>query len=56
MCCTPKRHHGFMGGGCCCPPRRFFLKEEEIKRLENYREGLKKEILGVERKIEEMKK
>jgi hypothetical protein len=44
MCC-----HGQPHG------RRFLTKQEKIKRLEEYAEELKKEMVAVEEKINEMK-
>jgi hypothetical protein len=35
--------------------RRIFTKAEKIKRLEDYAEELKKEIVAVEERIKEMK-
>jgi len=35
--------------------RRYLTKEEELERLSRYRDELKREIEGVERKMEEMK-
>jgi len=45
---------------CCSSPhkgvnRRYLTKEEELERLSRYRDELKREIEGVERKMEEMK-
>ncbi|MGQ9629947.1 MAG: hypothetical protein ACUVXI_06455 [bacterium] len=42
---------GYIGWG-----RRFLTREEEIAELERYKENLSKEIEGVERRIEELKK
>jgi len=50
-CCTPHR--------CChhmAVHRHFFSKEEKIEMLERYRDELKKEIDGVEQKLQELKK
>ena len=55
MCCMTERHHGYSSMRCCCSPRRFFTKEEEIEMLEDYKDQLKKELEGVDRKIKEMK-
>jgi len=54
-----------MNGECCCTSsagchaqphgRHFLTKEEEIKRLENYADELKKEIAAVEEHIKELK-
>ncbi len=52
--------HGFKGsGGCSCGCgsghgfRRFFTAEEKRESLENYREQLKKELAGLEERIEQ---
>ena len=45
-------------GGCCrYGPgfRRFFSSKEEKERLENYRDQLKKELVGVEESIKGLK-
>ncbi len=60
-CCTGGgMHHGFHGGGmsCCCGGmgfRRFISPAEELERLKNYLEELKKEVAGVEARIHELK-
>jgi len=61
--CQPKtaRISGGLAGctcGCCgcgCGPgfRRFFSTQEERERLENYRDQLKKELVGIEERIKE---
>jgi hypothetical protein len=64
MCCEPKGSWKGAGtsesGCCCCGPvtffRRFISSQEEAERLEEYREQLKKEISGVEERIEELKR
>lgn len=43
-------------GYCGCRFRQFLSPEEEIELLEGYREQLRKEIVGVEKKIDELKK
>jgi hypothetical protein len=54
-------HHGFHGGrmmsGCCCGMgfRRFISPAEELERLRDYLEELKKEKAGVEARIHELK-
>ena len=57
MCheCTPI---GFTRGisYCGCRFRRFLSPEEEVKLLEDYREQLRREIAGVEERIQELKK
>ncbi len=47
---------------CCCGGdegttlvRRYKTSKEEMEKLENYRDGLKKELAGVEERIQEMK-
>jgi len=63
------RGHGFCGGGmhhgfghgrmmsCCCGMgfRRFISPAEELERLRDYLEELKKEMAGVEARIHELK-
>ena len=44
--------------GCCgCGPffRRFVSAKEEVERLEEYRDQLKKELAGLEERIQELK-
>lgn len=44
--------------GCCgCGPffRRFISVEEEIERLEKYRDQLKRELQGVEERIQDQR-
>jgi hypothetical protein len=58
--CHPKRHHQAIGHGPChcgCSPffRHFITSEEEKRRLEEYKEQLKKELQGVEECIQEFK-
>jgi hypothetical protein len=64
-CCTFGGGRGH-GGCCCCGGmmpgccsgmgwRRFMSPAEELERLQNYLEELKKEIAGVEARIREMK-
>ncbi|MFC2024014.1 hypothetical protein ACFLTJ_00315 [Chloroflexota bacterium] len=51
-------HHGMSGTcGCGCGgfQRRFVSAKEEQDRLENYAEQLKKELAGVEERIQELK-
>ena len=57
-----QRHSGSggCGCGCCgcgCGPffRRFISKEEEEERLEEYRKQLKKELAGLEQRLQELK-
>jgi predicted nucleic acid-binding Zn-ribbon protein len=61
-CCTGGMghgfHHGRMMSGCCCGGmgfRRFISPAEELERLKNYLEELKKEVAGVEARIHELK-
>jgi hypothetical protein len=58
-CCTPGgghgHHHGGMGGGCCRGWRRFVSPAEEMERLRDYLEELKKEMAGVEARLHELK-
>ena len=52
------------GCGCCCYSgcgcgtsfRRFISRKEELERLEEYKDQLKKEVEGVEEHISELKK
>ena len=63
--CQPRRGPESTGGwgctcGCCgcgCAPsfRRFFSSREMEECLENYRDQLKKELAGVEERLEELK-
>jgi len=46
--------------GCCCEAdtmlvRRYKTAKEEMEKLENYREELKKELAGIEERIRELK-
>jgi len=46
--------------GCCCEAdtrlvRRYKTAKEEMEKLENYRDELKKELAGVEERIRELK-
>lgn len=43
--------------GCGCGPffRRFVSAKEEVERLEEYRDQLKKELAGLEERIQELK-
>ena len=61
-CCSGGgMHHGFHGGrmmsGCCGGMgfRRFISPAEEVERLRDYLEELKKEMAGVEARIHELK-
>ena len=61
-CCSGGgMHHGFHGGrmmsGCCSGMgfRRFISPAEEMERLRDYLEELKKEMAGVEARIHELK-
>ena len=61
-CCSGGgMHHGFHGGrmmsGCCGGMgfRRFISPAEELERLKDYLEELKKEMAGVEARIHELK-
>ncbi|MFC2023968.1 hypothetical protein ACFLTJ_00075 [Chloroflexota bacterium] len=50
-------HHGMSGArghGCCGFPRHFISVKEEQERLANYAEQLKKELAGVEERIQEL--
>lgn len=46
---------------CCCGPgavmlfRHFVSRKEELERLEEYRDQLKKELTGLEERIQESK-
>lgn len=42
---------GCCGCGCGTGFRRFFTSREELERLENYRDQLKKELTAVEERI-----
>jgi hypothetical protein len=43
------------GQSCCGMTRRFVTKEERREALESYRDELKKELTGVEERLEELK-
>ena len=49
-CCVPCEC------GCCPPFRRYYSSDEERERLESYRDQLKKELAGVEERIDGMEK
>ena len=61
--CQPRGMQGMYGalgcncGGCGCGTffRRFISAKEEQERLEEYRDQLKKELEGVEERIQELK-
>jgi len=59
--CGGGMHHGFGHGrmmSCCCGGmgfRRFISPAEELERLRDYLEELKKEMAGVEARIHELK-
>jgi hypothetical protein len=51
-------HHMGKGQGACgcsCGGRKFLSKEEELESLEEYKESLKRELEGVEEKLNELK-
>jgi hypothetical protein len=59
-CCEPIVIRRVIGGGeSCCEPggfqRRFTTKEEELAKLEDYRDQLKKELDGVEEYLKDLK-
>ena len=62
MCCEPtNRGRGICMPHTCCGGytlgHRYFLsKEEEIELLEEYKKELEKEMSGVERKLQTIKK
>jgi hypothetical protein len=60
--CQPRRGYESIGAWeCCCGCfesgsfRRFISAEEELEMLEGYRDQLKKELVGVEECIQELK-
>ena len=58
-CCSGgKGHHGHHkahgSGTCCGMQRRFITKAEQREALENYRDQLKKELTGVEERLQEL--
>ena len=64
MCQPGARQKTFEGRGCNCGrcgcgcggfSRRFISAKEEQERLEEYRDQLKKELAGVEERIQELK-
>jgi hypothetical protein len=59
-CCEPIIIKRVMDGkdGCCQPggfQRRFVTKEEELEKLQEYRDQLKKELEGVEEHLKDSK-
>jgi hypothetical protein len=64
MCCDPKEARSGLDCCCvtesCCAPghmvRRFRSSKEDVERLEAYKAELKKEISGVEERIQELKR
>jgi hypothetical protein len=55
------RSRGQFGCGCSCGccgfvPRLYFSREEERDWIEKYRDELKKELIGVEERLKELKK
>ncbi len=48
-------NYGCCGCGCGMFIRRFISAKEEQERLEEYRDQLKKELAGVEERIQELK-
>lgn len=62
MCCQQSRSQTISGAyGCHCGCgsgrsfRRFISSKEEVEMLEDYREQLKKELAGMEERIQELK-
>ena len=59
MCCSNPSQSTFRPLACNCGCgmlfRRFISSKEETERLEEYRDQLKKEIIGVEERIQELK-
>jgi len=58
-CCVVVRNPGSEScEPCCCDSfvRRFTTAGERREKLEDYREDLKKELAGVEERLEELKK
>jgi len=57
-CSCGSGHAGPCSCGCCSGHgafvRRFISKEEKRERLEEYRDQLKKELAGVEERIQEL--
>jgi hypothetical protein len=59
MCRPFEGSRGFGHGGCCCGGffRRLYIsREEERDWIEKYRDELKKELIGVEERLKELKK
>jgi hypothetical protein len=59
-CCEPIVIRRAVGGGeSCCEPvgfqRRYSTKDEELAKLEDYRDQLKKELDGVEEHLKGLK-
>ncbi len=48
-CCPPQTD-------CCAVPRRFMTKVEKKEALEKYRDELRKELEGVEQRLQELGK
>ena len=61
MCGSREGHRdrGQCGCGCACGRffhRHYYQRQEEREWLEEYRDGLKKELAGVEERLRELKK
>jgi len=52
-CCGEGAAH-VVSTSCCGMARRFVTKEERREALETYREELKKELTGVEERLDEL--
>jgi len=55
MCHDCMPIHSMRRIGCGCRFRQFLSPEEEVERLESYKEQLKREVIGVETRIKELK-
>ena len=54
-CCDGETVSAAGHRGCCSMTRRFVSKEERREALEAYRTELKKELTGVEERLDELK-
>jgi hypothetical protein len=54
-CCSEGTPTHVGPAACCGVARRFSTKEERREALESYREELKKELTGVEERLDELR-
>ncbi|MFC2078636.1 hypothetical protein ACFLSZ_01495 [Candidatus Bipolaricaulota bacterium] len=53
-CCGDERGHKAVASHCCGPTRRFISKAERREGLEKYIDQLKKELAGVEERLQDL--